>query len=230
VRNLTSQDYNARIQTGFNLKLLPGLTFDTKLQYERRKKEYNNYYSDDTYYVRNMVNTNVEYNNTTRTVGRVFLPKGGIDQGQLLDGNTLNILVNTSDSASYVFRNQLNFTRDFGTKHSINAIAGMEISQYRTDTRSNPWLYGYYPDKLQSTVPVYGYGSSVDQFKNVSGGTATLNGGATTLGYNLNRYVSYYGNASYTYDSKYTISGSIRSDASNFITSIPSLRWEPLKS
>ncbi|MDN5288014.1 MAG: SusC/RagA family TonB-linked outer membrane protein [Mucilaginibacter sp.] len=227
-RDLTSQDYNARIQTGFNIKLAPGLSFDTKLQYERGKTDYDDYYSDDTYYVRNMVNTNLEYNNTTKTVGRVFLPKGGIDQGQALDPTNPTVLVNAVNTASYVFRNQLNFTRDFGTKSSINAIAGMEVSQYRTDTRSNPWEYGYYPDKLQSTVPLYGYGSSVDQFKTVTGANATLDGGATTLGYNLNRYVSYYGNASYTYDRKYTISGSIRSDASNFITSIPSLRWEPL--
>jgi TonB-linked SusC/RagA family outer membrane protein len=215
-RNLTSKDYNARIQTGFNLKLLPGLTFDTKLQYEQGKTEYDNYYSDDTYYVRNMVNTNLEYNNTTKTVGKTFIPKGGIDQS------------NSTNTASYVFRNQLNFTKDFGTKHSINAIGGMEISQYRTDTKTNPWLYGYYPDKLQSTVPPYGYGSSVDQFNTVTGGTTTLSGGTTTLGYNLNRYVSYYGNASYTYDRKYTVSGSIRTDASNYITSIPSLRWAPL--
>jgi TonB-linked SusC/RagA family outer membrane protein len=228
-RKLTNQDYNARIQTGFNLKLIPGLNFDTKLQYERGKTEYDNYYSDDTYYVRNMINTNLEYNNTTKTVGKVFLPKGGIGQGgPLLDPNIPDVFVNTTNTASYVFRNQLNFARDFGTKHSINAIAGMEISQYRTDLKANPWLYGYYPDKLQSAVPIYGYGSSVDQFSTVTGGSATLSGGATAMDYTLNRYVSYYSNASYTYDRKYTVSGSIRTDASNFITNIPSLRWEPL--
>ncbi|MES2275413.1 MAG: SusC/RagA family TonB-linked outer membrane protein [Bacteroidota bacterium] len=217
-RKLTDNDYNVRIQTGFNIKLLPGLNFDTKLQYEREKTDYDNYNSDDTYYVRNMVNTYVTYNNTTRTISKVFLPLGGIDQS------------NSINTANYVFRNQLSFNKDISSKSSINAIIGTEISQLRTDTRVNPWLYGYYPDKLQSTVPVYGYGSSVDPFTTVTSSTAaaTLSGGTTTLGYSLNRFVSYYANAAYTYDQKYTISGSVRSDASNFITSIPSLRWAPL--
>jgi TonB-linked SusC/RagA family outer membrane protein len=229
-RKLTDDDYSVRIQTGFTVKLAPGLTFDTKLQYEREKTEYDNYYSDDTYYVRNMVDTYVTYNNTTRTVSKVFLPLGGIDQGKSLDPNNPTVLTNSVNTASYVFRNQLSYNKDISSKSSINAIIGTEISQYRTDTRSNPWLYGYYPDKLQSTVPVYGYGSSVDPFTTVTGGTAaaTLSGGNTTLGYGLQRFVSYYANAAYTYDQKYTISGSARSDASNFITSIPSLRWAPL--
>ena len=224
-RKLKTQEYSARIQTGFNLKLVKGLTFDTKLQYERGKIDVDNYYSDDTYLVRNMVNTYLEYNNTTKTVGKVYIPKGGIGQS------------NNTNSASYVFRNQLNFIKDLGTKHNINAIAGMEISQYRTDTRTNPWLYGYFPDKLQSSVPPYGYGSSVALLTHITGPAVTLvnpltpnsgSAGNTTLGYNLDRYISYYGNASYTYDRKYTLSASIRTDASNFITKISSLRWEPL--
>ncbi|MFD2871693.1 SusC/RagA family TonB-linked outer membrane protein [Mucilaginibacter ximonensis] len=215
-RNFSLQDYNARIQTGFNIRIIPGLNFDTKLQYERGKTETDNYYSDDTFYARSLVDQNIEYDASTRTVGRQFLPKGGIDQNSV------------SNTASYVFRNQLNFVRDFGTKHSINAIAGMEISQYRTDTRANPWLFGYYPDKLQTTVPPYGYGSSVEEFTGIDGFETELPGGSTVLGYGLDRYVSYYSNAAYTYDRKYTISGSIRNDASNFITKIPSLRWEPL--
>lgn len=215
-RKFGSQDYTARIQTGFNIRIMPGLNFDTKLQYERGKTEVDNYYTDDTFYARSLVDQNTEYTAATKTVGRQFLPKGGIDQS------------NNTNTASYVFRNQLNFVKDLGSKHSINAIAGMEISQYRTDFRSNPWLYGYYPDKLQSTVPPYGYGSSVDQFVGITGTATTLSGGTTGLTYGLDRYISYYANAAYTYNRKYTISGSIRNDASNFITKIPSLRWEPL--
>jgi TonB-linked SusC/RagA family outer membrane protein len=215
-RNFSYQDYNARIQTGLNIKIIPGLNFDTKLQYERGKSETDNYYSEDTFYARSLVDLNIEYNPATNTVGRQFLPKGGIGQQS------------TRNSASYVFRNQLNFVRDFGSKHSINAIAGMEISQNRRDTRANPWIYGYYPDKLQSTVPPYGYGSSAEQFIGLDDFEIEIPGGSPVLGYGMDRFVSYYGNAAYTYNRKYTISGSIRSDASNFITKVPSLRWEPL--
>lgn len=215
-RDFKTQDYNARIQAGFNLRIISGLNFDTKLQYERGKTDVENYYSDDTFYTRSLVDQNVEYFSDTRTIGRQFLPKGGIGQNS------------NANAASYVFRNQLTFVRDFGTKHSINAIAGMEISQYRTDTRANPWLYGYYPGKLQSSVPPYGYGSSVEPLVDIYGYETELPGGSPVLGYGLDRYVSYYGNAAYTYDQKYTISGSIRTDASNYITRTPSLRWAPL--
>ena len=215
-RKFKTQDYNARIQAGFNVRIIPGLNFDTKLQYERGKTDIDNYYSEDTFYARNLVTQNLEYFSDTRTVGRQFLPKGGI--GKSIDAN----------AASYVFRNQLTFVKDFGTKHSINAIAGTETSQYRTDTQDNPWLYGYYPDKLQSTVPPYGYGSSVEPLVDIEGYETELPGGSAVLGYGLDRFVSYYSNAAYTYDRKYTISGSIRTDASNYITRIPSLRWAPL--
>lgn len=215
-RKYTSEDLSARIQAGVNLKIIPGLNFDSKIQYEKRKLENENFNNEDTYYVRNIANTNTEFNNTTKAVGKQFVPKGGIQS------NTENT------TSSYVFRNQLNFSRYFGTKHSVDAIAGMEISQYRTDSRTNPWIYGYYPEKLQSTVPIYGYGSPSDQFTNFQGTSTTLSGGTTTLGYGMERFVSYYGNVSYTYDNKYTVSGSIRSDASNFITENPDLRWAPL--
>ncbi|WP_025146518.1 SusC/RagA family TonB-linked outer membrane protein [Pedobacter jeongneungensis] len=215
-RDLDTKSYLARIQTGFVAKLLPGLTFNTSLQYERGRIDVNNYYSDDTYYVRNMVNQYVQYNNTTKTVGTVYLPKGGINQ------------YSNTNSANYLFRNQFSYDKLIG-KHRISASAGTEITNNRTDLRTDPWQYGYNPATLQSTVPQYGYGSAVDQyyqFTSVNPG-ATLSGGNTTLSYSLNRYVSLYSLASYTYDDKYTLSASARSDASNYITKDPSLRWSP---
>ncbi|MGV3766828.1 MAG: SusC/RagA family TonB-linked outer membrane protein [Chitinophagaceae bacterium] len=218
-RDLRSESYNARIQTGFNVKLLRGLSFDAKFQYERGKTEVDNYYSDETYYVRNMVNSSVEYNHATGTVGRMFLPVGGIGQPS------------QSDLQSYVLRSQLNFQRTIGVKHAITAIAGGEISQTTSTGITSPWLYGYYPDLLRSSAPLYGYGSAVERFPSFTSGTTantTLSGGNTSLSYGLDRFVSYFGNGAYTYDGKYTLSGSIRADASNFIAEDPSIRWSPL--
>lgn len=215
-RKFGSEDINARLNAGFNVKLIKGLTFDTKVQYEQRRVDISNYYGEETYFARDLINSTLEYNNTTKTVGRVFIPKGGIEASR------------RTDMKSYVFRNQLSFDSDFSTRHHVNAIAGMEISQAQLNTRNNPWQYGYFPEKLTSTVPVYGYGSSVDLFTNFQGFSTTLSGGNTVLGYNLDRYVSYYANAAYTYNRKYTFSASVRADASNFITDDPALRWSPL--
>lgn len=214
-RKITNEDLSTRIQGGVTIKIIKGLTLDSKIQYEKRKSDNDNYYNDESFYVRSTVNSLTTYNNTTQAVGISYIPKGGI------------LRSNTTQLESYDIRNQLNFNRTFNTKHNVAAIAGMEVSQYLNTSRTAPWVYGYFPEKLQSTVPIYGYGSSVNQFKDFRGYDATISGGTTNFGWGLDRYVSYYGNASYNYNSKYTISGSIRNDASNFITDDPKLRRSP---
>ncbi|HEY8955837.1 SusC/RagA family TonB-linked outer membrane protein [Chitinophaga sp.] len=217
-RDLQSMNYNARIQSGLTFRLLPGLTLDTKVQYERGKTTIKNYYSDDTYYVRNMVNTNLQYNNTTKVVGNVYLPKGGILQKT------------DNDFTNYNFRGQLSYLKEISSRFNVNAILGGEVAQYRTDGVEYPWLYGYNPETLTSVVPPYGYGSSVDVFPagTVTGANLTsLQGGNTTLSYSLDRYVSYFAASDITYNKKYTLSLNIRGDASNYITSDPKLRWSP---
>jgi TonB-linked SusC/RagA family outer membrane protein len=223
-RKFSTEDLNARFQVGMSVSIFKGLSFDSRLQYERRKTDYKNYYSEGTFFARDMVNYNIEYTPATQTVGKVFLPKGGIETPRQFGNNWIN---NTTNE-SYLFRNQLNFDRYFGRKHAVTAIAGFEVSQYEVDNIANPWLYGYYPDKLQSSAPPFGYGSAGNTFKNITGSSGvTLQGGNPIIGWGLDRYVSFYGNASYTYEGKYTLSGSIRADASNYITDDPSLRWSP---
>ncbi|SKC06986.1 TonB-linked outer membrane protein, SusC/RagA family [Sphingobacterium nematocida] len=229
-RDFTDERINARIQTGLNLKIIPGLTFDTKFQYERNKIDRERQYDENTLYVRSMVNSKTEYDDNTKTVGRAFLPKGGIMRRGIQnyeDGITLGEL-GAEDIQSFVFRNQLNFDKVFGSDHQISAIAGMEVSQYLTTGTINPAVYGYFGDKLQATTPPYGYGSSVDQFTDFEGYPTTLIGGNTQFSWQKNKFISLYGNAAYTYLGRYTLSGSLRSDASNFITDDPKLRWSPL--
>ncbi|MBE7170297.1 MAG: SusC/RagA family TonB-linked outer membrane protein [Williamsia sp.] len=215
-RNFTNEDLSARLQAGINIRILKSLNFDSRVQYERQNNDSATYNSEETFYARNLVNNLVEYDNTTKNVTKVYLPKGGI------------LRSNNTRLESYLVRNQLNFGQNFAGKHNVTAIAGMEVSRYLTTTTAYPYVFGYYPDKLQTTVPQYGYGSSVDIFKDFRGNSGvTVPGSATTFGWTLNKYVSFYSNASYTYDAKYTLSGSIRSDASNYITDDPSLRWSP---
>jgi hypothetical protein len=228
-RKLSSEALNARIQAGLNVKIMKGLTFDAKFQYERGKADFADYYSEATFYARSLNNTLTEYNNTTQVVGRSFLPKGGILKPRTniaADGRQTDISNNSVES--YLVRNQLSYDNNIRDKHSISVIAGMELSQNTNTTQANPYAYGYFADKLQTTAPPYGYGSSVDPIKNFIGSTTTIPGGNTVFGWERNKFVSFYGNASYTYDYRYTISGSVRSDASNFITDDPALRWSPL--
>lgn len=227
-RNLSNESISARIQAGLNIQLMKGLSFDSKFQYERAKTDYADYYDESTFYVRDLVNSMTEYDPVAQTIGRSFIPKGGI-----LKPRSFGDLYNPDDISnqnleSYLIRNQLNFDRNINDKHSITAIAGMELSQYTTSGQGNPYAYGYFPDKLQATVPPYGYGSSLNYLTDMTGYPALVPGGTPSFSWERDKYVSFYGNASYTYNYKYTLSGSVRSDASNFITDDPKLRWSPL--
>lgn len=230
-RKLTSENISARIQTGLNIQLMKGLSFDSKFQYERGKIKNEDYHDESTFFVRDLVNSMTEYDPDTKTVGRSYIPKGGILTPHVIYDPTYGYEIDEMgdrDLESYLIRNQLNFEKNINNKHAIAAIAGMELSQYTTADRINPYVYGYSPDKLQASVPPYGYGNSLNYLYDFMGNPTTLPGGNTQFGWERDKFVSFYGNASYTYNDKYSVSGSARSDASNFITANPKLRWSPL--
>lgn len=215
-RKIKDERLSARFQATMNLMLAKGLTWENKFQLERNILEGESYYNDETFIARNMVNNMVEYNSTTQLVSRKLLPVGGILQSSK---RTIQ---------GYVFRSQVGYNLESGNRHSVNAIAGTEITKSKEYGGQNPLLYGYYPEKNQSTVPPYGYGSSVDVFRNFLNQTQSIDGGAPMPVWLLDKFVSFYGNASYTYNNKYTVTASARSDASNYITDDPSLRWAPM--
>jgi len=229
-RSRKNQVLSSRVQAGLNLKLFDGLTFDSKFQYERAKTDYEEVYDESTFYVRSLINRMTVYDNVTKTVGKSYVPKGGILKGKAFAGsNGSTSDWNNEDLESYLFRNQFNYDKRIGDKHNISAIAGMELSKYTGTKKANPYVYGYFGDRLQTITPPYGYGSSLDQFTDFRGNSGvTVPGGTTVLDWTRDKYVSFYGNVAYTYNNKYTLSSSIRSDASNFITDEPKLRWSPL--
>lgn len=216
-REFTSEQLSARVQAGMKLTLLKGIDVDVRGQYEKIKTDQSNYYNEETFFVRNLVNRYVAYNNGTRTVSTQYLPKGGILQSS---NNNLE---------SYVLRGQLNVNRTIARDFNLAGVAGAEISSYLTTSTTNPTVYGYFPDKNQSALPPYGFGSSVDRFVTFNGfSVSALPGGNTAFGWTKDKYVSFYSNAAISYRNRYTLSGSARSDASNFITHDPRLRWSPL--
>lgn len=214
-QDITASQINARVQAGFTLKLLKGLTFDTKFQYELYNTQNRALYNENTFLVRNTVNTAAYWDRTTNEV-TPNIPKGSIlDQSR----NTIN---------SWYFRNQLNFNRTFG-KHAIAFVAGSEVSNRVAQTFGYPRTYGYDDDRLTVGTFPNGVGSgSVNaiKIKDWQGNNLRLSY-TNSFSYTTDRYFSLYGNLSYTFDDKYTISGSARTDASNLITDDPSYRYAP---
>jgi len=209
-RELLTDRNSLRMQTSLNFKLFKGLTYETKFQYELYKTENNNYYNQDSYYVRDQVNKWVDYNPTTRKVSKLYVPLGG----QLLKGYSTN--------RAYNFGNQLKYNQAFG-RHEVTGGLFTEISSSVNESYSAPTIFGYNPDMLTTQTPeifypIHSYWGATNY---------TLNGLSPSLFYTDERFFSILGNAAYTLDNKYSLTGSFRIDASNLIVEDPKYRYAP---
>ncbi|GGH09483.1 SusC/RagA family TonB-linked outer membrane protein [Mucilaginibacter phyllosphaerae] len=212
-QSITENNITARLQAGLTFKILPGLTFDTKVQYENLSMVNKNYRNDQTFYVRNAVNTTSSWDQTLTGNVTPNLPLGG-----MLDQSRTTV-------ETYNIRNQANFTRMFADKHEINIVAGAEVNNAVTQSYTNPTTYGYnentlnvgsFPNGPTGTTGWYGYGNYFNY--------------TNSFGYATRRFFSMFANASYTYLNKYTLSGSYRTDASNLIAKEPKYRYSPFYS
>ena len=212
-RFITSKNIDTRVTAALFLKPLKGLTLESRVQYEFNNIFNKDIYNENTYTVRSAVNAAASWTRTTNAVV-LNLPKGGfLDQSR-------------SEVKALTVRNQLNFNKTIG-KHDVTALAGIEFSDRIAQSFGNPRTYGYDDTKLSvGTFPNGPGGSTVKLITNWLGNNQTF-AYVNSFSYATRRYYSAYANASYSYLSKYTLSGSIRNDASNFITDDPKYRYAP---
>lgn len=212
-RNNEVSQLNARLQAGLTFKLMKGLTVNSRLQYETFNSNDRYLRNENSFYVRKAVNEATSWNQGTNQL-TPNLPKGSI---LTQSGNKVE---------SWNFRNQLNYNNVFGSKHGINLAAGTEVNSTAIKLTGYPTTYGYNDETL-----------TVGTFPNGPGGPSfpieDWEGYDQTFSYTgsfkdtSERYYSSYANLAYTYDKRFTISGSYRTDASNFITDDPKYRYAP---
>lgn len=189
-----------------NYKFSACLSASVNYQYERSNGYTKNYYSPQTYYTRNLINLFTQLSGNA-----IFyaVPPGGI----------LTELYSNLTSQSE--RAQINWDKNWNDKHQIIAVGGEEIRGINSNSTGRR-VYGYDPDRLTTTnvdyvntYPQYG-GRGNALIPNFDGYTKTLN-----------RFVSFFGNAAYTYDKRYTLSASARKDASNLFGVDINNKWKP---
>lgn len=112
----------------------------------------------------------------------------------------------TGQSDSYTWKNTLQYNKEIKDKHFINVFIGQEIMQRKADN-----FYNYSPiyDKLHNII---GY-------PDMSGVPSTeINfAGLGNTGRIVNRFSSFFGNASYSYKDRYIITGALRYDGADII-------------
>lgn len=212
-RDRTNTQLHARLQAGITLKLMKGLTFDSKLQYELHNSWNRQLNNENTFYVRNRVNIATSWNQATDAM-TPNLPKGGI------------LSLYRGRSQSYNLRNSIGYNNLLGRDHEVNFIAGVEISNQVSEGFGNPLTYGYNDETLTSGVFPNGPGGTFKTIQNWLGSNQTFSY-SNTFSYTTNRYFSSFANLAYTYLNKYTVSGSFRTDASNIISDDPKYRYSP---
>lgn len=189
----TQNSYDLLLNLGGRYQLSDIFSFEVRYQYGRTLSENRNWNGPDSYYTRNRINLMTELSG-----GQVIrhMPIGGILEQT--DGN----------ADIHNLRGQINAHKTWGDKHQLNVIAGAE--QRENHIRSNSkTVYGYDESNLtyQDVDHTLQYFSSFFTFENMSSGIDFTD--------QLYRFVSLYGNASYTYNERYTLFASARKDAAN---------------
>jgi TonB-dependent starch-binding outer membrane protein SusC len=177
-------------------------------QYENSKAHRRTLYSAETYYARNLINLFSQINGNKVTY---IVPKGGI------------VNENYSELKSQAIRGQINFNKVFRLKHQVTALVGGEISQDIFETAVHT-QYGFNPNNYLSTN--VDFVNTYPQYIAAMGNAKIPGGGGFSK--LLNRLVNYYGNASYTYDTRYSFSFSAKKSASNLFGVDVNNKWKPL--
>ncbi|WP_316778743.1 SusC/RagA family TonB-linked outer membrane protein [Pedobacter antarcticus] len=191
-QNITKTN-EARIFTGLKYQLFKGLSLEAKYQYQQYKTTQSDLRGGDLYSTRDLINKYSILSNGKVTSYNI--PLG--DMLFLVNGNVI----------SNNLRGQINYSR--AGKHSIYAIAGAEIIEYRNSNNSNQ-LYGYNPetDNFTAVNNITGFNLNPSGFGYIDSGDGIRSG--------IDRFKSFFTSASYTYNNKYTLSASARQDGSNY--------------
>ncbi|WP_303919200.1 SusC/RagA family TonB-linked outer membrane protein [Draconibacterium sediminis] len=192
-----SKNFANRTNVKLNIKITDWLKYNAMFQYEYAVDRTEQLKNKESYAVRNLVNRMASLNSGNLVYN---LPYGDI----------YNEVQQYSNS--YNFRQQIDFSKTFAEKHDLTVIAGTETRNSKLEYRGNT-LYNYDADILSFT-PV-DQKSLTSFYGSLLGGSSVSNSDFAVIRELVNRFVSFYGNAGYTYDGKYTATGSLRWDRSN---------------
>lgn len=208
---------HSRFQVALDFKIANGINFTSQLQYELVNYNKKEFFKEETHFTRYEVDYYTHWDQAKNTYNP-NLPKGGILDQSRSKVNSLTV------------RNQFNLNKVFG-KHAINAIAGVETVNRNNEGFTYARTYGYDDDRLSVGTLPNGVGSYTNnnlKIYNWTGNNTTIYKNVNNaFTYNTDKFFSLFVNAAYTFDDKYTLSGSARTDASNMITDDPKYRYSP---
>ena len=200
-----------RVNSSLAYSVFPFLKLEVRFQHNKILTEDRDNQSLESYEVRNLINR-YSYFSADNVLLRP-IPAGGI-----LDVTASSVTSNNG-------RFQANLDKDWGSRHSLSAIAGGEVMDVARKGSAFRF-YGYQPE--QATIQFVDYLTRFPFFYN-----NTLSGvipNRDDLTDKTDRYVSGFINAAYTYSGRYVLSASGRYDASNLFGVETNQKGTPLYS
>ncbi|WP_437922406.1 SusC/RagA family TonB-linked outer membrane protein [Sphingobacterium sp. LRF_L2] len=189
-------------------KILDFLNLQGNYRYERSSVDNSSLYGEQSYFVRDLINTYSRINAATGAVS-YGIPRGGIMDQERSDGEGHNLRLGAEFQKNW---NDLRVTALLGTEwRQLETIA-------TTDRR-----YGFDPDNY--TVSLVDY---VNAYNSLINNTAIYVPFKDSRSKYVNRYISQYMNVSASYRDRYVLTGSVRRDASNLFGVKTNERWQPL--
>ncbi|MFI1772448.1 SusC/RagA family TonB-linked outer membrane protein [Thalassobellus citreus] len=194
--NTKTKGDNFRLNAKLTAKITDWLNVEASGMYSSNKSNTSTLNEADSYYVRNLLNPATTYQN-----------------GKLVYGIPFGAHYNTSTSLTsrQDMRLQLNINKNFNNIHSINFLAGSQVSEVIGEGSSQTY-YGYDTDTNTSKA-------TNSEYLSIFGWNDYLTSSDLNINKRKDRYYSTYALGSYVYKNKYTVSGSYRLDDFNLLGS-----------
>lgn len=206
--NNKALSHHIQADVGMDFRLTSWLSGNLKYRYERQQSTTRNLQGEDSYTARNLINRFTQVDRESGELEHVIPP------GAIFDLATRNLTAQN-------LRGQVNIDKKWH-EHSIIAIIGSEVRNIITEGQDSR-IYGFDPENL--TLGMVDYQKRYRDY--IGGGSASVPYREDTDG-GINRFVSIYANAAYTWDNRYTASLSTRRDASNLFGLNTNDKWNPL--
>ncbi|PXY02061.1 SusC/RagA family TonB-linked outer membrane protein [Marinifilum breve] len=186
-----------------NWKVHPNLTYRSQFGYQVDKSNTTKEAEQETYYVRRTRYKSGYGNIVDNKYENYFLPEGGIIKNW------------DSESTYYNWKNILQYSKTFNDLHEVDVMVGSEIRESKY-TQVATSAYGWNSKNNTSKPVIYRDEADAKSFP------------LFTKTYRKNRYASFFGTASYTFNRKYTFFGSVRFDGSDLFGVDSKYRYLPL--
>lgn len=192
---------------------IPELKLSGMFQYEDITSKREDLQGADAYVTRH------NYNLFTSN-GKHLLPEGGVMNEQNYERNY------------YTFRAQATYDKLILDKHEINAVAGYEY-RYTRDRYNQNRLWGYDERTLTNSNSIMNFydltkASSTDLGAIYNTQIYFLSSSVANFTDEEHKYISYYATANYTFDHRYSVSGSYRIDKADLFGADKKFTRRPL--